>query len=74
MSEQVLARGEEVFRLIPQRPPMVMVDVLYSADETGGQTGLTVSASNVFCISGHLAEPGLIEHSAQSAAAKRTFY
>ena len=69
MTEQVLARGEEIFRLIPQRPPMVMVDVLYSADETGGRTGLTVSSANVFCINGFLAEPGLIEHSAQSAAA-----
>ena len=69
MTEQVLARGEEVFRLIPQRPPMVMVDVLYSANETGGRTGLTVSSANVFCINGFLTEPGLIEHSAQSAAA-----
>lgn len=69
MTEQVLARGEEIFRLIPQRPPMVMVDVLYSADETGGRTGLTVSPANVFCINGFLTEPGLIEHSAQSAAA-----
>lgn len=69
MTEHVLARGEKIFRLIPQRPPMVMVDVLYSANETGGRTGLTVSSANVFCINGFLTEPGLIEHSAQSAAA-----
>lgn len=65
----MLARGEEIFRLIPQRPPMTMVDTLFSADENGGETGLTVLEDNVFCIDGHLLEPGIIEHSAQSAAA-----
>lgn len=69
MDDKVLARGEEIFRLIPQRPPMTMVDTLFSADENGGETGLTVLEDNVFCIDGHLLEPGIIEHSAQSAAA-----
>lgn len=69
MDDKVLARGEEIFRLIPQRPPMTMVDTLFSADENGGVTGLTVLEDNVFCIDGHLLEPGIIEHSAQSAAA-----
>ena len=67
--DKVLARGEEIFSLIPQRPPMTMVDTLYSADETAGETGLTVLKDNVFCLGGQLIEPGLIEHSAQSAAA-----
>lgn len=69
MDDKVLARGEEIFRLIPQRPPMTMVDTLFSADENGGEMGLTVLEDNVFCIDGHLLEPGIIEHSAQSAAA-----
>lgn len=69
MEDKVLARGEEIFSLIPQRPPMTMVDTLYSADETGGETGLTILKDNVFCLGGQLIEPGLIEHSAQSAAA-----
>lgn len=69
MDDKVLARGAEIFRLIPQRPPMMMVDTLFSADENGGETGLTVLEDNVFCIDGHLLEPGIIEHSAQSAAA-----
>lgn len=65
----MLATGEEIFRLIPQRPPMVMVDALYEADAEGGETGLTVKEDNVFCIDSQLIEPGIIEHSAQSAAA-----
>ena len=48
---------------------MTMVDTLFRADENGGETGLTISADNVFCIDSHLIEPGIIEHSAQSAAA-----
>lgn len=69
MENEVLASGEEIFRLIPQRPPMVMVDTLYSARVEGGVTGLAVKEENLFCIGGHLTEPGIIEHSAQSAAA-----
>ena len=34
----MLATGEEIFRLIPQRPPMVMVDALYEAYAEGGET------------------------------------
>lgn len=69
MAEKVLAKGEKIFRLIPQRPPMTMVDTLFSAGETGAETGLTIEPDNVFCIDGRLTEPGIIEHSAQSAAA-----
>ena len=29
MDDKVLARGEEIFRLIPQRPPMTMVEGTY---------------------------------------------
>lgn len=67
--ERAIARGTEVFRLIPQRPPMAMVDVLFSADSQCAETGLCIYRDNVFCIDSHLAEPGIIEHSAQSAAA-----
>ena len=38
MDDKVLARGEEIFRLIPQRPPMTMVDTLFSADDNGGES------------------------------------
>ena len=69
MKEAIL-KGEEILQLIPQRPPIVMVDKLYSVDEETSHTGLTVKADNIFCQNNHLTEPGLIEHIAQSAAAR----
>lgn len=65
----MIIRGEHIFQLIPQRPPIVMVDVVYSADETCAETGLTVNEDNIFVRDGRFREPGLIEHIAQSAAA-----
>lgn len=65
----MIIRGEHIFQLIPQRPPIVMVDVVYSADEMSAETGLTVHEDNIFVRDGRFREPGLIEHIAQSAAA-----
>lgn len=62
-------RGKEIYQLIPQRPPIVMVDVVWSADETSAETGLTVQEDNIFVRYGRFRESGLIEHIAQSAAA-----
>lgn len=64
-----LLKDEELFQLIPQRAPIVMVDALYEASSDGAHTGLTVKSDNLFCRNGMLEEPGLIEHIAQSAAA-----
>ena len=61
--------GKDIYQLIPQRPPIVMVDVVWSATETGAETGLTVQPDNMFVRDGLFSEPGLIEHIAQSAAA-----
>ena len=55
--------------LIPQRPPIVMVDVVWSADEQSADTGLTIQEDNIFVKDGLFREPGLIEHIAQSGAA-----
>ncbi len=63
-----LACGEEILELIPQRPPIVMVDVLWQADESSAETGLTVAADCIFVEDGRLRESGVIEHVAQSAA------
>lgn len=61
--------GEEIFKLIPQRPPIVMVDTFFEADSEKAKTGLRISSENIFCKEGVLQETGLIEHVAQSAAA-----
>lgn len=46
-----------------------MLDVVWSADESGAETGLTVQEDNIFVRDGRFREPGLIEHIAQSSAA-----
>ncbi|MCM1168342.1 MAG: hydroxymyristoyl-ACP dehydratase [Bacteroides sp.] len=62
---------EEVLKLIPQRPPIVMIDGFGGMDEAGvSHTVFTVRSRNMFCEDGKLSECGLIEHMAQSAAAR----
>lgn len=69
MGSQPLLIGEELYQLIPQRNPVVMVDTFFCADEESAETGLHVQSGNLFCEGNLLREPGLIEHVAQSAAA-----
>ncbi|MDR2469314.1 MAG: hydroxymyristoyl-ACP dehydratase, partial [Tannerella sp.] len=69
MTTHTLFEGEQLHALIPQRPPMVMVDAFYEGRDTEAVTGLTVRTENLFCDGRHLTESGLIEHIAQSASA-----
>ena len=62
-----------ILDLIPQRPPMAMIDSLTFADERSAKGLLTVCESNLFSDKGFLAEPGLIEFIAQTAAAYTGF-
>ncbi|MBO7495794.1 MAG: hydroxymyristoyl-ACP dehydratase [Salinivirgaceae bacterium] len=59
-----------ILDLIPQRPPMVMVDAFYGVEDGTSRSGLTVESGNIFCKGGVLREPGIVEHIAQSAAAR----
>jgi len=63
-----------VLDLLPQRPPFVMVDCLTDYNETQSTCCLTVHADNVFFEKGHLAAAGLIEHIAQTCAARLGYY
>ena len=57
-------------RLIPQRAPIRMVDRLSEVDDAMAVTAFAVKADNYFATGeGTMAEPGLIEHIAQSASA-----
>lgn len=58
-----------ILDLIPQRPPMQMIDMLVYADERSAHGRLYVTSSNLFCEKKFLREPGLIEFIAQTAAA-----
>lgn len=64
----MLLQGEQILDMIPQRPPIVMVDKLIAAEEGKTVTGLTISPDNLFTQDGLFREPGIIEHIAQSAA------
>ena len=58
-----------IHTVLPQRPPMIMVDSLLYSDGQTTRCGLKVLADNIFVADGFLQEPGLIENMAQSAAA-----
>ena len=59
----------DILDLIPQRTPMTMIDALIAADEKSARGKLHILESNLFIDNGVLAEPGLIEFIAQTAAA-----
>lgn len=60
----------DIKKLIPQRSPIMMVDELLRVDGDEAVCRLCVRQDNFFLDSDNLmAEPGLIEHIAQSASA-----
>ncbi|WP_341227023.1 3-hydroxyacyl-ACP dehydratase [uncultured Arcticibacterium sp.] len=66
-SEPILS-GEQVSKLIPQKPPIEMVDSLWYNDETKTVSGFHIKTDNIFVENGFFTEPGLIENIAQTAA------
>ncbi|MCK9616491.1 MAG: hydroxymyristoyl-ACP dehydratase [Lentimicrobiaceae bacterium] len=68
-SQNIICSGNDLLRLIPQRPPMVMIDKLRSCENKVTITALTPQADNLFAENGLFTEPGLIENIAQTAAA-----
>lgn len=60
----------DIRKFIPQRDPILMVDRLTDVKDDVATTCLTVRIDNYFMDEDdHLAEPGLLEHIAQSASA-----
>lgn len=60
----------DIRELIPQRPPILLVDGLESVEGDTAVSTLTVRADNCFTDEdGLLAEAGVMEHIAQSASA-----
>lgn len=70
MNRTPIIQGEGIFTLIPQRPPIVMVDSFCGIENDCSYSGLTITADNIFCQDGKFQEAGVIEHIAQSAAAR----
>lgn len=67
--EQVIAQGEALLDLIPQSPPMVMIDGLIVSEENLFKTRFQIEADNVFVANNRFSEAGLLENIAQTAAA-----
>ncbi len=59
-----------ILELIPQRRPIVMVDKFLGIEDNVSRTEFTISEDNIFVDNGEFSECGLIEHIAQSAAAR----
>lgn len=61
---------DNILNLIPQRAPIVMVDEFLGMDNNVSRTRFTVYDNNIFVDNNEFSECGLIEHIAQSAAAR----
>lgn len=65
----------DILYLIPQRAPIIMVDNFLGTDDVGkSYTELTLREDNIFIENGKFSECGLIEHIAQSAAARVGYF
>lgn len=64
---------QEIIKLIPQKPPFVMVDSLFEYTSLTGVTGFTIPETNILVKDGIFSEPGLIEHMAQSMSLHRGY-
>lgn len=59
---------DDITSLIPQRPPILMVDRFHYEDESLCHSELTVKEDNMFLHNGSIVPEGLLEHIAQTAA------
>jgi len=64
----MLVNKSEIQNLIPQSPPMAMVDGLVSTDENSTTSRLRLTEKNLFCKNGYFHEPGMVENMAQTVA------
>lgn len=65
---ETIIQGSEITKYIPQQPPFVMVDKLYTINEKQIHTGLTVEDGNMLVSNETFQESGLVENMAQSTA------
>lgn len=70
MNDKTIISGQEVYNMIPQKPPMVMIDKIIEVSVKKSITALTILKENIFCKNGYLQPPGLSENIAQTAAAQ----
>ncbi|MDQ3049177.1 MAG: hydroxymyristoyl-ACP dehydratase [Bacteroidota bacterium] len=68
LPESPIIQGSEVSALIPQKPPIEMVDKLWFNDDTTTISGFSIKEENLFFRDGFFREPGIVENIAQTAA------
>lgn len=66
--DKIILEGDEILKIIPQKPPMVMVDKLLLFESKRSISGLRIKDSNIFVKNGFFQEAGLTENIAQTAA------
>jgi predicted hotdog family 3-hydroxylacyl-ACP dehydratase len=59
-----------ILELIPQRPPLVLVDALIYSDAAKSTSQFTIPTEHLLVSNGALREPGILENVAQTAAAR----
>ena len=60
----------DIKTLIPQREPIIMIDKIISHSDEKTSTSLTIKETNIFVEENIFQSSGLIEHIAQSSAAR----
>lgn len=65
---EIIYHLDKILTLIPQKPPVVMLDKLFFSDRKRTITGLKIKKENIFCSNNFFREPGIIETIAQTAA------
>lgn len=68
-----LATGAALLALLPQRPPMLLIDALLTCSDERTVSRFRVPADSVLVEHGVLSEAGLLENIAQTAAAGAGF-
>ena len=65
--------GQRLLDLIPQRPPMVMLDELVEVKDDSAVSRLTILPQNILVDNGFFVEEGMLENVAQTCAAMAGF-
>ena len=68
-NSEIIYSNEEIFQIIPQRPPFVFIDVFYRPLQDTFFSSYLIKQDNPLVIEGVVQETGLLENIAQTAAA-----
>jgi len=75
MTQPIISSEQEILKLIPQRPPFVLVDAIYEHTENEILSGFTIPENHILVDSQNLlSEAGIIEHFAQTIALYQGYY